>query len=65
MQPLIVGPSKNMKSEIRSTEAMNSDNINDAETLATSTASDTKLMERMTYMSLKRANGKPGKYVRT
>ena len=43
---------------------MNSNEIDNDEALAAGAAASTKLMERMTAISLKRASGKPGKSVR-
>ena len=56
-------PIKNMKYAIGSDEAMKSAEIDDAETIAAGTSAAVKMMDRMKTMSLKRAIGKPDKYV--
>ena len=60
-----VPPRNRIKAAIESTEAMKSSNIDGAETISSGAAADEKLMECITDMSLKRASGKPVKYVRT
>ena len=57
-------PSKNMESAIGIHEAMKSTDMDDTENLAASAAAAKKLIKRIKNMSLKRASGKPGKYIR-